>query len=538
MIMNNTNILGGLELDKRLNQQSNFSYPSMDARRQLRLLRISGDPATAVSYSLEAVFADDLPATKYQALSYTWGSAPRERSDLREVVIDHRPFFVRRNLFDFLQRIGRDTSHGAGDGSCNLFFIDAVCINQLDNAEREAQVRLMSRVFYHADCVIAWLGRPACTADWANVHALSRAVSVFGSSSGPPQCGAMIARHTLHDMPEDGGARLSSIAWTAEQWAGLSYLSHHAYWSRVWIVQEILLAARMVVWCGPYTFPLSMLGGPRVPMSPFRHAGFSPAGQPSSTEEATVRHRTPASAIITHRLRHVPVSNFPGGYQDWACPGAEIGTLEEMLRGLRRRPEKKVVEYQSRIPDPLHELFRAFGRRTHCTHPADHLYGFLGILREPTRRRIEVDYGRGKEFAFYQALKVGTWELLRETPPGQLVLFRRDWTQNCVSFYCDVRDTFGVGQDVGMAVWKDVMRELDFSGTMDDALGLTQWGILLDWDRGVAVGGLSLEVTEMSKVMGKDSSKENMRTPSKLHRFHLWQHRVFRNWWGLGTQAL
>ena len=39
-------------------------------------------------------------------------------------------------------------------------WIDALCINQDDAAERASQVQLMGRVFQDASCVFAWLGPP------------------------------------------------------------------------------------------------------------------------------------------------------------------------------------------------------------------------------------------------------------------------------------------------------------------------------------------------------------------------------------------
>jgi Heterokaryon incompatibility protein (HET) len=39
------------------------------------------------------------------------------------------------------------------------FWIDAICINQLDNKERSAQVNMMDKVYQKAEAVDVWLGK-------------------------------------------------------------------------------------------------------------------------------------------------------------------------------------------------------------------------------------------------------------------------------------------------------------------------------------------------------------------------------------------
>ena len=88
-------------LDKRLNRKINFKYPTIDAKRYVRLLRLSPEEHQAFKYSLEVIPLADLPRTHYRALSYTWGNAPLA-NDIQEVHINGQAIIIRRNLFDFL----------------------------------------------------------------------------------------------------------------------------------------------------------------------------------------------------------------------------------------------------------------------------------------------------------------------------------------------------------------------------------------------------------------------------------------------------
>jgi hypothetical protein len=76
-----------------------------------------------------------------------WGAY----GDFREISVDGRKFQVTRNLFVAL-------SHLRNESRDRLLWIDALCINQQDIAERSSQISQMAFLFHRADSVIAWLG--------------------------------------------------------------------------------------------------------------------------------------------------------------------------------------------------------------------------------------------------------------------------------------------------------------------------------------------------------------------------------------------
>jgi hypothetical protein len=90
---------------------------------------------------------DDKPT--YKALSYVWG-AP---IDLRKILVNGYDFYIRQNLFDFLQWFILEQDY------CNIpIWIDQLCINQGALEERNRQVGMMANIYSMADEALIWLG--------------------------------------------------------------------------------------------------------------------------------------------------------------------------------------------------------------------------------------------------------------------------------------------------------------------------------------------------------------------------------------------
>jgi hypothetical protein len=141
-----------------------FPYKSLDsARNEFRLLRLlslassaktttaapSDDSKdyhdTGIVCELFHAFEYDNP--KYQALSYTWGSA-----NVTELIsVDGVQVPVTKNLADALKNI-RD------DHEDIVLWVDAICINQQDDAEKGKQVSRMRHIYGSSFRTIVFLG--------------------------------------------------------------------------------------------------------------------------------------------------------------------------------------------------------------------------------------------------------------------------------------------------------------------------------------------------------------------------------------------
>ncbi|KAI2778310.1 heterokaryon incompatibility protein-domain-containing protein [Daldinia loculata] len=83
----------------------------------------------------------------YQALFYAWGSP----AVTRPIIVNDMNMTITINLDIALRRLRREDSD-------ILLWVDALCINQADLDEREAQVQIMSQIYRRAENVIVFLG--------------------------------------------------------------------------------------------------------------------------------------------------------------------------------------------------------------------------------------------------------------------------------------------------------------------------------------------------------------------------------------------
>lgn len=428
------------ELDKVLNRQRGFRYPAadrFDARKHVRLLRSTpGNGNRQHLYTLETVLLEHLRGIQYRALSYVWGHV-HGVDDIREIRVDGQGFFIRRNLFEFLDIASATDEHG-------LFFIDAICIDQLNHRERQCQVREMAHIFRYADQIISWLGFPE-PAQLANVRTL----------------------HALGTKAKDKNCPV----WTASQWAGFRYLSYHRYWTRIWIVQEVLLASHVLVWCGTYKFPLSLFST-TAHTAPWRKIQIADDGRPATVVSASQRLRSPAETVVTHRLRQV---QQPA--RDVLQQGTKIGTLEEMTRALRK-PHTVIETFQDLTPDLLHDVMRKFGTLD-CSDPRDKLYGLLGILDQRITATVQPDYTKGVDYAYYQALKIGYQELYREQGILSFPECCERLSGEYLGYYCDVRDAFRMANRESVLILQEVLAEIrshtHFQDALADAVAYVPW---------------------------------------------------------------
>ena len=80
-------------------------------------------------------------------LSYCWGST----NDWEHILVDGKLLPIRRSLHEFLVELRLLDRP-------RTVWADAVCINQGDVVERNAQVALMRDIYFAAQTVLVWLG--------------------------------------------------------------------------------------------------------------------------------------------------------------------------------------------------------------------------------------------------------------------------------------------------------------------------------------------------------------------------------------------
>ena len=253
-----------------------FQYDPLDlSTKSIRLLEIlpgSGDEPIRLQTSISDL--DDQPP--FIALSYTWNHG----GDYTLVKCNNADFRVGDNLRSFLHRYReRKDVKGTPDGR---LWIDAICryrhlkshysnancasgINQRDVQERNHQVAQMRDVYSGATSVIAWLGES--TPDDA---------SIFARVS--PE-----VRFQPWDNLTD---RLTT-----------SFLSK-LYFSRIWIVQEVILARSLEFWCGEHRANADVLSAELLRfIAPF----ISFDERPSNVPENAKAWESPGRVLLSYR---------------------------------------------------------------------------------------------------------------------------------------------------------------------------------------------------------------------------------------------
>jgi hypothetical protein len=257
-------------------------YQPLDtSKSQIRLIQIApgkeDDPIQCKFVVAELEKHREQSSFQYDALSYEWGS----QSSQREIVVDGIPLMVGANLWNALHELREP--HPTRPFTCNFFnpiWIDAICINQQDFKERNFQIGLMDMIYRRADCVRVWLGPEDMHSKKAinllrKIGVVVRAVEHFvtveerfgtGDETAYRQFIFPVERRLeLHKYfptySETATDHKTSIKYWKQQWekllctddeewSALARLLNRTYWSRIWIVQECVLAQRKILYCG------------------------------------------------------------------------------------------------------------------------------------------------------------------------------------------------------------------------------------------------------------------------------------------------
>jgi hypothetical protein len=235
-----------------------YRYPEAIDASAVRLLRLPAAGHDALEgFTLHVFSLDDCPP--FRALSYTWGppmaagpAASRYHpADRRSVSIDGRPFAMLPNLLQALASVG-----AAHPGS--YLWVDNICINQADLAERAAQVAIMDRIYSAAAETLVWLG--------PSTDHTRRALPLIRRMAGG-------ARDSLIEWGRRQSFGDAFIAddpqllqrnglppMTADDWADIADVVTRSLFSRVWVIQEIALSCQPTIVIGSDTLPWDALG--------------------------------------------------------------------------------------------------------------------------------------------------------------------------------------------------------------------------------------------------------------------------------------
>ncbi|KAK3680906.1 heterokaryon incompatibility protein-domain-containing protein, partial [Podospora appendiculata] len=205
----------------------------------IRLLKLlpSATPSSIIECEILTTSLTD-PSTliPYEALSYTWGAA----HPTTEIKLNGHPFAATLNLGAALRALRHSDTP-------RVLWVDAVCIDQRNIPEQGAQVRMMWDIYRAAACVVVWLGP----------EERNSAVAMADFARRETQ-----TRLALRQRPMDEPRDSSDARWcgchagdfeTMPPRIGVQNLLGRRWFTRVWVLQEVAAAKRVVVACGSST---------------------------------------------------------------------------------------------------------------------------------------------------------------------------------------------------------------------------------------------------------------------------------------------
>lgn len=207
--------------------------PILDEGDGIRLLELQRELPTQpgdIRGTLKYVRLRDNP--DYVAISYTWGSARPTKSI---TLADHVHIHISESLFEGLVEVSKDSTR-------KYLWVDQICINQKDENEKASQVKAMSKIYTQAREVVAWLGPTAKNTELAFRH-----LRLLGLDDSQGLC---VTRDV--EVAVRQGRAGDIFDPRAPRGAAMASLARRPWFSRLWVVQEVVLASQLRIQCGKH----------------------------------------------------------------------------------------------------------------------------------------------------------------------------------------------------------------------------------------------------------------------------------------------
>ncbi|CAH0017090.1 unnamed protein product [Clonostachys rhizophaga] len=303
--------------------ETQFQYRPITGT-EFRLLRLL--PASMSTIKCEILHASldtDPEIQKYTAISYAWGDIEPNM----KIEVDRCSVLITPSLHGALKRLRQQ------DKSI-MVWADALCIDQKNKAEQSQQISMMTSIYGGAESVAVWLGDSGDNSDLA----IDLIQGVFNSDN-------------------DGAvSRIISAEGFTAHFTALVKLFEREFWDRLWVVQEILNAQMVTVYCGNSSVSWEVLQG--------------------------------ASIIFQQHEKDLRIQ-FPRGKTKGSRRGLSYAHVlsscgPASLELLRVSPEEEIISLLSVLRVCRPKL---------AAEPRDKVFGVLGILPAETSFHFPPNYG-------------------------------------------------------------------------------------------------------------------------------------------------
>ena len=171
-----------------------------------------------------------------------------------DIILNDRCFKVQENLYDALTYLAPRVRRK----EC-LFWVDAICINQSDVEEPNAQILHMEYIYKHAYTVYGWLGIPHDAEEvrlavslMAKFHSIIRdGLAKYNNDMN--KVSTTISPDNKDIFPENADSDCY------RGWLGIKELFQRSYWRRTWIYQEATNTIDIPFFCGDRYFNMALV---------------------------------------------------------------------------------------------------------------------------------------------------------------------------------------------------------------------------------------------------------------------------------------
>lgn len=359
--------------------------------RLLTIVKID-DYNETITCELETVLFEE--ALEYTALSYAWGDPHTSKT----VTCGGKSLPVTLHL--------REAFPSLKALPTTKIWIDAICINQADDAEKAIQTCRMHQIFRSAQTVLVWLGKGDPSSDHAmdSIESMNQKLALILQHDTPENIAFIdnwLGKDTLNstNLPDT----------TDSIWHAIGRLYVNPWFTRLWVLQEVALAERVVVAHGS------------------RHVEWN------------------ALATLATGIRRANLLEVLGA----SSLHSEIkrSFLQIILFGVAKSMAEKNLT--SLLP------FVRLGRNKDVSLPVDRIYGLLGLVGPTVASKIVIDYSTAGQENWWRAyIQYGKFQLQSEPtltllsaaasqqrPPGL-----PSW---CPNFNSLPKDPFCLGSVIG-----------------------------------------------------------------------------------------
>ncbi|KAI1254177.1 hypothetical protein MGN70_004573 [Eutypa lata] len=318
-----------------------------------------------------------IPDSNYEAVSYVWGDA----TVTKLVTLDDRVYPVTTNLFTGLQFLRYKESP-------RRLWIDSLCINQTDKAERAREIQRMRDIYKCARQVLIWVGDydPFTRGE---VKSIFEFVEELATGCFPEEQDIITRKYGYDKL------------WSKQH--GLcEFLQSRLWFERIWVIQEVSVRPRPLYWF-PENSPIIHCGSLQLPFVHLREAVMWWVFRSHHTPQL----RLPAVMISVNRLIHIWFA-YDISYkkpEDLKPLGTQLAWILAMVAG-----------------------------EFHATDPRDIFYALVGLLPFSLPEVLRPNYFKSSaqvltEYAIYILESAGLIDIIQYTSgrSAELPSWVPDW---------------------------------------------------------------------------------------------------------------